>query len=278
MTRVPFSPAKPISQPAAKPNGSFIVQPIEHSLTMKNTQQNSGFTLVELLVTITIIIALAAIIAVSMRGMRQSADTAVALNRIRSLGLANASYAADNSGRYVPVFEFDQDQKASVMWFYNKEFLKELIGDPQFLNDPEEFEGKDGFPESVLDPVTVRAKKKYWSRISGSFGYNAENTKGGGWGEANAAARHTTLTVANPVRTCQFITATDWLAKYSGRFLWQTQGYEGKTPDGKIAYRHKGKALVVFYDCHTEAITPKDMTRFDTRGGVANVFWGGTNN
>lgn len=245
---------------------------------MRKTQRNSGFTLVELLVSITIIITLAAIVFVSMKSIRQSADTTVALSRIRSLGLANASYATENSGRYVPVYAFDNEQRASIQWFYNQEFLKGVIGDTQFLDDPEELEGKDGYPESVLDPVTVRAKKKYWSRISGSFGYNSENTQGGGWGVANAAARHTTLSVANPARTCQFITATDWLAKYSGRFLWQNQGYEGKTPDGKIAYRHKGKALVVYYDCHTEAISPKDMSKFDTRGGVNNVFWGGTNN
>ena len=76
---------------------------------MKKTQRNSGFTLVELLVTITIIIALAAAVLVSMRSVRQSADAAVALNRIRSLGLANASYATDNAGKYVPVYEFDKD-------------------------------------------------------------------------------------------------------------------------------------------------------------------------
>lgn len=245
---------------------------------MKETQRKSGFTLVELLVSITIIITLAAIVFVSMRGMRQSADAAVATNRIRSLGLANASYATENSGKYVAVYAFDAEQRASIQWFYNQEFLKGLIGDTQFLDDPEELEGKDGYPESVLDPVTVRAKKKYWSRISGSFGYNSENNEGGGWGVANAAARRSTLTVSQPHRTCQFITATDWLAKYSGRFIWQTQGVEGKTPDGKIAYRHKGKALVVFYDCHTEALTPKDMAKFDTRGGINNVFWGGTNN
>jgi prepilin-type N-terminal cleavage/methylation domain-containing protein len=245
---------------------------------MRKTQRNSGFTLVEMLVTITIIIILATLAIVSTKSLRASADATVALNRIRSLGLANASYATDNAGKYVPIYAFDKDQKASVQWFYNQEFLQGLVGDTRFMDNPEEFEGTDGYPESVLDPVTVRAKKKYWSRISGSFGYNSENTQGGGWGVANAAARHSTLSIANPARTCQFITATDWLAKYGGRFLWKTQGYEGKTPDGKIAYRHKGKALVVFYDCHTEAITPKDMLKFDARGGVNNVFWGGTTN
>lgn len=245
---------------------------------MKKNQRKSGFTLVELLVTITILIALAAIVITSVNSMRQSANTALALSRVRSLGLANASYATEHSGKYVPVFSFDKDQKASVQWFYNKEFLTGLIGNTEFLNDPEENEGKGGYPESVLDPVTVRAKKTYWDRISGSFGYNSENTKGGGWGEANAAAHHSTLSIASPNRTFQFITATDWLAKYSGRSLWKTQPVEGKTPDGKIAYRHKGKALVVFYDCHTEAITLNEMLGFDKRGGVSNVFWGGTNN
>jgi prepilin-type N-terminal cleavage/methylation domain-containing protein len=246
------------------------------SLSPYSPQCKQAFTLVELLVCITVIAALAGLIFAVMGNLKRSAENVVAVQRIRGLGQANAAYAVENNGKYVPIFAFSEDRSFLPPWFYNTKFLETLIGEATFLNNPEQYEGSDGYPEMVLDPVVVRSKKRFWSRLHASFGYNQENMPGGDWGQAGTSRSHTTSSVAFPNQTFQFITATDWTAKYSGRNLWKSSPVEGRTPDGKMAFRHKGgTALAVFYDGHAEAISPEDIKRFDARGGIDHVFWGG---
>jgi prepilin-type processing-associated H-X9-DG protein len=234
-----------------------------------------GFTRVELLVTLSIL-AMLGLIAVSAIGsVRQKSRTTLALNRMKELAQANAAFAIENAGKYVPVFGFDDHLNSKPAWFYNADFLTKLTGNTSYLKKLEEYEGSDGYPESILDPVTVRAKQRYWSRLSASFGYNQENMPGGDWGQPKTQRGHSTYTIPYPARTFQFITATDWTAKYTGRALWETAPAEGRTLDGKIAYRHDNRAIAVFYDGHTEALTLEDIKKFDDEGGKDHVFWGG---
>lgn len=242
---------------------------------MKHKTRRSGFTLVELLVTITIIIVLASLGFVGMKIAKRAADKAASMARMKGLGHANAIYAMDHAGKYVPVYAFDENQQATVQWHYNATFLEGLVGDTKFLENPEVHEGVDGLPEDVLDPIVVKAKKRFWSRISASYGYNDSNMPGGGWGEKGTSRSWSTSSMMSPDRTCQFITATDWIAKYSGRLIWETKPVEGKTEDGKLAFRHNNNALATFYDGHVETISTDRIKDIDKRGGVNNVFWGG---
>lgn len=237
--------------------------------------RSKGFTLVEILVTITIIVALAALVTGGTKKLREKADVVTTLKRISGFASANAMYASDHNGKYVPAIAFDEEGQGGVQWHYNPDYLAALIGDSKSFEDAEVFEGVDGLPEQVLDPVVVRAKKRYWSRISASFGYNTENMPGGGWGEPGTSRSHTTSTVKTPNETCAFITSTDWLTSYGGRYLWKNSPVEGKTENSKVAYRHQGKAVVVYYDGHSDTVSMKDMQRIDKFGGVNHVFWGG---
>jgi prepilin-type processing-associated H-X9-DG protein len=241
-----------------------------------NRTRSHGFTLVELLVTITIIIALAALTVFGMKRLRQGADTVTSLKRITGFSQANALYAVENNGKYVAAYSFDEDQLPGIPWHYNPSFIEALVGENTSASEPEEFEGYDGLPEQVLDPVVVRAKKKFWSRISASYAYNNENVPGGGWGQPGTSRCHTITSMKTPSTSFAFITATDWIANYGGRYLWKKSPVEGKSNDSKIAYRHQGKAAVAFYDGHAETLSIKDMQRIDKFGGISNVFWGGT--
>jgi prepilin-type N-terminal cleavage/methylation domain-containing protein/prepilin-type processing-associated H-X9-DG protein len=242
-----------------------------------NSSRSHGFTLVEILVTVTIILVLAALTTMGTQKLRASADTTTTLRRITGLAQANALYATDHGGSYVPSYAFDEESKFSGAWHYNPAFLEALIGETPSTVKPEEYEGYDGLPEQVLDPTVVRAKKKHWSRISASFGYNEDGVPGGGWGEPGTSRAHTITSVKNPSEAFAFITATDWIAKYSSRYLWKGErAVEGKTEDSKIAYRHQGKAVAAFYDGHAETLSIKDMQKIDRNGGINNVFWGGT--
>lgn len=57
-----------------------------------------GFTLVELLVTITIIIVLAALVFTVTGKVRASAQQANAMSALRQIGIANIAYSAENNG------------------------------------------------------------------------------------------------------------------------------------------------------------------------------------
>ncbi len=245
------------------------------SFKSKSTR-SSGFTLVEMLVTITIIVALAALVMVGTKRLRESADTATTLRRITGFAQANAMYAIDHNGEYVSAYSRDENGVPGLPWYINPTFLEPLIGDIPPGVEPEEYEGYDGQPEQVLDPKVIRAKKKNWSRIAASFAYNQENMLGGGFDDKASKRYHTTMSVKTPSSTFAFITATDWVANYGGRYLWKKSPVEGKTFDSKIAYRHQNKAVAAFYDGHAETISMKDMQRIDKYGGINNVFWGGT--
>jgi prepilin-type N-terminal cleavage/methylation domain-containing protein len=243
----------------------------------KNTRslRPRGFTLIEVLITITIIVVIAGIAAMGTKKLRQKADSVTAIKRITGFAHANALYAVDHNGKYVPAYSFDEDAKPGTPWHYNPAFLEALIGENLSLEEAEEFEGVDGLPEQVLDPVVVRSKGRYWSRISASFAYNNENVPGGGWGQPGTSRSHSISSVKYPNEAFAFISATDWIANYGGRFLWKKSPVEGKTNDSKIAYRHGGNAVVAYYDGHAGTISINEMRALDKLGGINNVFWGG---
>jgi prepilin-type N-terminal cleavage/methylation domain-containing protein/prepilin-type processing-associated H-X9-DG protein len=240
------------------------------------TQTARGFTLVELLMTITIIITLAALIFVGVKRMRSSADKAVATRNISQLHVANAGYAADHNGRYMPVYGFDEKANFGGNWFTNQAFISYLNGDGNVIKSSK---GENTVPLSLLDPAAVREKRAGFETFEGSFGYNFEGMDGPGRGWAIPGSQQSFFVheIASPERSAAFITCTDWIAHYKGRFLWKdAKAVEGRSNDGKMAFRHGGKALVVYYDGHVGEITPADVRKIDNSGtpkGVANIFW-----
>jgi prepilin-type N-terminal cleavage/methylation domain-containing protein/prepilin-type processing-associated H-X9-DG protein len=231
-----------------------------------------GFSLVELLVAITIILVLAALCFVGFKKARSSANRAVSIRNIAQLQFANTTYTTDHSGDYLKVYDFDDKGSSYVAWCDNSEFLTILKGDSAFLPNGDV---DKTHPPSALDPAAYRSKAKWYDRFAASYGYAYEGALGrsSAWGSPNAESLYKLHQVRQPARTAAFITATDWIAKYSGRFKWQgsaaVEGYE----NGKIAYRYGGKALVVYFDGHVGEVTREDMKRFDKLGGIKNVFW-----
>lgn len=234
-----------------------------------------GFTLVELLVVIVII---AVLVALSIGGIfkyRKAADKTAAIANMRGLQTANALYAADNNGSFVNAYSFDGDEKLSGAWNTNLEFVRIFTGNADLKGTWT----MEGIPQSALDPVVVRAKKHRWDQLDASYGYNQEHMPPG-WGQKDTTTTYKLSTLTDPARTFAFISCTDWNAKFSGRYLWKgAQAVEGKTPDGKIAFRHEGKAAVVYFDGRVTMLSEADMRKID-QGGISNsarnnIFWDG---
>lgn len=236
---------------------------------------HTGFTLVEVLVVISIIVVLAALSFMGVSRMRNSANKVIATRNLSQLQIANASYAADHNGYYVDPIAFDSEGATYTSWAGNPEFVNMLIGD-RFDADLEEIDAKLGvrMPQALLDPVAWKARKLEYDRIPASYGCNVVD-RDVSWGAPNATSKKLMITqLVSPVRTAAFLTATDFQAKYEGRFVWKdAAAVEGYTKDGKIAYRYGKKAMVVYYDGHVGEVSQADMKKFDQEGGKNNPFW-----
>lgn len=234
-------------------------------------RRNRGFTLVEMLVTITIIIVLAALVFLGMRAFRASADMTVSMGRIRSLGVANLAYASDNNGKFVSV---TRTPTGDPFWHLNPGFLSLAAGDAAYKNgDPSSGAVANPSPEILLDPAVVRAKGIQWNRIQASYGYNQQGLKGDGWPSASSPGIEKSArvgSVAHPERSAMFFTARDSNVRYVDRFRWKDDPVDGFKSGGGIAYRHKDRCLVVFYDGHVSAMT---MAEIDAQGGINSRFW-----
>lgn len=235
----------------------------------------TGFTLVEVLVVIVIIAVLATLAVVGLSRVRVTAETALTVSNMRQLQAASISYSTDHNGRYV-TYLYTNPDGIKTYWYRDFEFLAYLTGNQELAAmTPSDVNEDTVVSESLLDPTVVRAGQRWSTRLAGSFGMNYEfiKTATNPDGSTERFTRSSNLT--NASRTAAFVTATDSAARYASRKLWWSSPVEGKSTDGKLAFRHGDKAAVAYYDGSTGLITKQDIERFDASGGKANPFWKG---
>jgi type II secretory pathway pseudopilin PulG len=244
--------------------------PLDETHPMKNLVHHSrpGFTLVEMLVVIVIIITLAVLSMVGYHRIRASADRATTVAVLRQLQLANLSYASDYNGQYVPLSSMDENQNRINDWHQSSVFLAYLTGDSTALENNQKITTE--VPQGILDPIVVRAKQRLWHKLFASYGYNSVGMPALSPGKDRSFK---VSQVTTPARTAAFITATDWIVSYNSRFLWLQNPVEGKSTDQRIAYRHGNKAVVVYYDGSSGFVSPDDIRAFDQRGAANHPFW-----
>ncbi|MGE9267676.1 MAG: type II secretion system protein [Verrucomicrobiales bacterium] len=256
-----------------------------HPRQFKNAAcSRRGFTLVELLVVIAIIAVLVALAFVGARKAMDAATLAKGMSRVKGLQQANAAYAADNNGKFAIIWTTETDSRTGYgqAWGSDTEFLSHLTG----TDVKGSFYNKNNTDERVLDPVILKHKEGNWWQIGVNFGYVIDNAPGRNWSAGGTTSeselakdkhrRWSVQTVHDPSRMAAFLTSSDHLAKYSGRFKWRDNPGHAYA-EGRVCYRYAGeKALAVFYDGHVETFTMADMEKIDADGGGRNnVFWGG---
>ena len=104
-------------------------------MKIHHTSRRRGFTLVELLVVIAIIAVLVALGTGGMMKFRKSADKVGAIANIKNLQVANATWASENGGKYIPIFTFDSKSNSTSEWYKTKDFLIMLTGDQSIDED-----------------------------------------------------------------------------------------------------------------------------------------------
>jgi prepilin-type N-terminal cleavage/methylation domain-containing protein/prepilin-type processing-associated H-X9-DG protein len=270
----------PPSSPPSGPATGFIngLNPKSKFLAAKPMRPksrylpSSGFTLTELLIVIVIIVTLAALSVVGIRRMRDMADKTAVMRSLSQIQLANASYATDNAGKYLPK-QFNGSTGGREGWWYDvPEFLVNFRG---------EVMGSDGKPSktvplSMLDPKVVRTKRSFYNSMAGSFGYNETGIPSSG-GMANARYSYTVATIPKPEQSMAFATATDVSLQYRSRLTWFSRApgmRDVKTSTGDIAYRHGDKIIAIFFDGHVEEVSKAQIEAIDkTKGGANSAFW-----
>ena len=90
-----------------------------------SARKTKGFTLIEVLVVISIISLLTAILMPSLAAARSSARKAVCTSNLRQLVLANIGYATENEGFYVPAASDMWDNSGRRRWHGFRDSLDE---------------------------------------------------------------------------------------------------------------------------------------------------------
>lgn len=235
-----------------------------------------GFTLVELLVVITIIVVLAALGFTTFGRVRRSAEKTTGIAAMRSLGAANALYASENNGIYVAAISFDDDGK-QFEWRNDIKFKSYLMG---LASPDDKITSTTVLPDSVVDPVVRRTFKSdknhtYRWNLGKSFAINDPPSSGGvGYGKPGYSKGFRSANLADPGRTMSFITAQSFMNTYRDRLNWEKNPSDGSGTG--VAYRYDGKALAVFFDGHVEDVSIERIKEIDKqKGGESNIFWSG---
>lgn len=216
------------------------------------TSLAKAFTLIEMLVVISIIALLIAILLPSLQSARAAARQIKCLSIARQFGLANELYANASQDWYVPLRLGPESDADSVRWYQNKLYRDE-VGLPMIDSIDS---GGAHFPIEFICPdasFAIESATNGYPRIDDTYGFNQTNlaqlrdpagTLYGGvirnfpiWG-----ARR--MDIAQPSVKLQFADALqDRIERY------RSSEYDGEmdTPAARAAYRHPNESINILY-------------------------------
>jgi prepilin-type N-terminal cleavage/methylation domain-containing protein/prepilin-type processing-associated H-X9-DG protein len=253
--------------------------------------KRQAFTLIELLIVIAVIAILMAILMPALNLARDQGRKIKCAGNLRTLGIANNLYAANNDDWAIPC-RFTGSQ-GTILWTANTQFRK-YIG----------YEGEDPGLSVVQTPEKYKCpsdRQKAWAHAYAvetgsttgtlvSYGYNIED-----WypsvGQASwdatlqmAVIGYKQSSIKQPAEKLQFNEAQDWWSKWRGAdYLhgWDVLGQYGTVQQYKDAgcggptmYRHNQAANLAFYDGHVETMhkskvwIPEDADQKPYRPGM----------
>lgn len=211
----------------------------------------SGFTIMELLLTMTIISLLVSMLLPVIAMVRESAHSVACLAVLRQMGMANQAYANDSHGFFVPAMYFDgagNPNWTTDQWYQNEHFLSFLVDD-----EAQKHASSRSLWRGLICP-TIRAKNRLNLTLA-TYGINARSLRGG-WAP-------NTISVAREGyhngQVYMFGDGLDWLLYTSMTY---DESYEGVFQSGgMVAYRHRGRHMnAVMYDGSARPFGQTDMS------------------
>jgi prepilin-type N-terminal cleavage/methylation domain-containing protein len=226
--------------------------------------RNLAFTLVELLVVISIISLLTAILLPALNHSRSQAKQILCKNNLKQLVIANESYANANSGYAVPA--------ATDIFTQNRH---RWYGFREFSNLP--FDTSKGPLASYLGPavpkcpakvayVNISPSESQYESGSGGYGYNMIYLGSSVWidgYDANSCIKSTRLAeVRRPSETLAFTDAamgyqqnsyTEYAFAEPRYFVLKGEPELTRDPNPSIHFRHNTYAVVGWLDCHVDS-------------------------
>lgn len=208
----------------------------------------TGFTLVEVLVVITIIVALAVLTTLGVSRVRSAARGATCTSNLRQIGTAMIAYTTENNGELPPLE--DRTGNGDAL----KGIWPQILADGGFLNRATNSKGKLSCGAGVWACPDCTVVQTNYQGYGGAEGTIMKVKK-----ESSPTSRSLRLAeIPRPERTWLIgdavTTPTDlksgWYAIWGDSSKWG-----GKSPGA----RHGGKVNVCMVDGHVERLTLKEI-------------------
>jgi prepilin-type N-terminal cleavage/methylation domain-containing protein/prepilin-type processing-associated H-X9-DG protein len=235
--------------------------------------KRQAFTLIELLVVIAVIAILMAILMPALNLARDQGRRMKCAGNLRSLGIANSLYAANNDDWAIPCQYFGSLNgiRTYILWTANPQFRKYIGYDEtqpglSVVQTPDKYKCPSDRQEAWAHAYNAESKQAGGTLVS--YGYNIEDwfpSVGTPSWTATTAIKmmgYKASTVPQPALKLLFNEAQDWWSRWKGANYidgWDVLGqygsvnqYKAAGVDGPTMYRHNESANLAFYDGHVE--------------------------
>ena len=228
-------------------------------------KKEGAFTLVELLVSITIVAILAALLLEGIVAAQHRGEATQCASNLRQLALANCTFAVEHSGQYVPA----QESTNLVRWHGVRDGIGSTFDPAKGPLAP--YLGKSG--RVKLCPTFRQAMQggETFEQGSGGYGYN-EIYIGGT--PANPFMPERTSNVPQPARTIMFsdtgLARLDGVQEYPFCEPFQYVSTTGRLAgplSASVHFRHDGKANVAWCDGHVTSESYSVLDKVNYYGG-----------
>ena len=233
-----------------------------------------GFTLVELLSVIAIVLVLTVVSAGAGWKIYESTSLAVSANNIRQLSVGGINYLSDNNNVYWPYRSNDPANGTGVTWWFGFEPLSSLT-QPEGQREFDATKGPLGgyVPKGFRpDPSFALGGNAFKPKFKNGYigtGYNV--LLGGGFLGAGTRSHH--LQLADASKVVAFLTAAQantFQSPASSKNPMLEEFYGVDEKEVTVHFRHHGRAMVSFASGNAGFLDMDESTR-DSRMPNANV-------